>query len=43
VKEVKDLQVVEMLDTIRRMIIAKFEFRNKIAMKMEGKIIPTII
>jgi hypothetical protein len=42
VKEV-DLQVVEMLDTIRRMIIAKFELRNKIAMKMEGKIIPAII
>jgi hypothetical protein len=43
VKEVKDLQVVEMLDTIRRMIIAKFELRNKIAMNMKGKIIPTII
>jgi hypothetical protein len=42
VKEVKDLQVVDMLDTIRRMIIAKFELRNKIAMKIEGKIIPTI-
>ena len=31
VKEVKDLQIVEMLDTIRRMIIAKFELRSKIA------------
>jgi len=42
VKEVKDLQIVEMHDNIRRMIIAKFELRSKIAESMEGKIIPSI-
>ena len=42
VKEVKDLQIVEMHDNIRRMIIAKFELRRKIAESMEGKIIPSI-
>ena len=36
----KDLQIVEMHDNIRRMIIAKFELRSKIAESMEGKIIP---
>jgi hypothetical protein len=43
VKEVKDLQIVEMHDTIRKMIIDKFELRNKIAISMEGKIIPSIL
>ena len=38
----KDLQIVEMHDNIRRMIIAKFELRSKIAESMEGKIIPSI-
>jgi hypothetical protein len=43
VKKVKDLQIVELHDTIRQMIIAKFELRRKTAMSMEGKIIPSII
>ncbi|XP_039828682.1 uncharacterized protein LOC120690177 isoform X5 [Panicum virgatum] len=40
--KVKDLQIVEMHDNIRRMIIAKFELRSKIAESIEGKIIPSI-
>ncbi|CAN6301543.1 unnamed protein product [Urochloa humidicola] len=43
VKGVKDLQVVEAHDTIRQMIIAKFELRHKIAKSMKGKIIPAIV
>ena len=42
VKEVKDLQIVEMHDNIRRMIIAKFELRSKIVESIECKIIPSI-
>lgn len=42
VNKVKDLQIVEMHDKIRQMIIKKFVLRRKIAMSMEGRIIPSI-
>ena len=40
VRKVKDLQILKMHDMIRQMIISKFEARRKIAMSMEGSIIP---
>ena len=40
VRKTKDLQILEMHDMIRQMIISKFEARRKIAMSMEGNIIP---
>ena len=42
VKNVKDLQIVEMHDKIRQMIITKFELRKKIAISMKGTIIPAV-
>jgi len=39
-RKVKDLQILKMHDMIRQMIISKFEARRKIAMSMEGSIIP---
>jgi hypothetical protein len=43
VSNTKDYQIVDMLDKIRQMIIEKFVLRGKIAAKMSGKTIPTII
>jgi hypothetical protein len=42
VRRCKDLHILEMHDTIRQMIISKFEERRKIAMSLEGSIIPDI-
>jgi hypothetical protein len=42
VRKCKDLQILEMHDMIRQMIISKFEVRRKIAMSMEGNITPDI-
>jgi len=42
VRKTKDLQILEMHDMIRQMIISKFEARRKIAMSIEGSIIPDI-
>ncbi|WVZ83420.1 hypothetical protein U9M48_030569 [Paspalum notatum var. saurae] len=42
VRKLKDLQIVDMHEKIRQMIIKKFELRRKIAMSMEGRIIPSI-
>uniref|UniRef100_A0A0A9FIC4 MULE transposase domain-containing protein n=1 Tax=Arundo donax TaxID=35708 RepID=A0A0A9FIC4_ARUDO len=42
VMKTKDLQIVNMHDKIRHMIIFKFDLRGRIARKMEGKIIPSI-
>jgi hypothetical protein len=42
VKNVKVLQIVEMHDKIRQMIITKFHLRKKIAMSMKGTIIPAV-
>jgi len=42
VRKCKDLQILEMHDIIRQMIITKFEERRKIAMSMGGNIIPNI-
>jgi hypothetical protein len=42
VRKVKDLQILKMHDMIRQMIISKCEVRRKIAMSMEGNIIPNI-
>uniref|UniRef100_A0A0A9D9J3 SWIM-type domain-containing protein n=1 Tax=Arundo donax TaxID=35708 RepID=A0A0A9D9J3_ARUDO len=42
VMKMKDLQIVDMHDKIRQMIISMFVLRGRIARKMEGKIIPSI-
>ncbi|WVZ83390.1 hypothetical protein U9M48_030548 [Paspalum notatum var. saurae] len=42
VHKLKDLNIVDMHEKIRQMIIKKFELRRKIAMSMEGRIIPSI-
>lgn len=42
VSKTKDLQIVDMHEKIRHMIVAKFDLRAKIARNMEGKIIPAI-
>jgi hypothetical protein len=39
VRKCKDLQILEMHDMIRQMIISKFEARRKIAMSIEASII----
>lgn len=43
VSKQKDQQIVDMFDTIRRMIIVKFDLRRKIGEKMRGIIISKII
>jgi hypothetical protein len=43
VSKTKEMQIVDMHDKIRQMIITKFQMRSKIASKMEGRIIPNII
>jgi hypothetical protein len=42
VSKTKDMQVVDMLENIRKMILTKFNERSRIARKMEGRIIPSI-
>jgi hypothetical protein len=42
VLKTKDIQVVDMLKNIRKMIVTKFDERSRIARKMEGGIIPSI-
>ncbi|XP_015694589.2 uncharacterized protein LOC102719505 [Oryza brachyantha] len=39
----KDLQIMEMHERIRKMIVTKFEVRGNLARKMDGRIIPEII
>jgi hypothetical protein len=41
-RKCKDLQILEMHDMIRQMIISKFKVRRKIIMSMEGSMIPDI-
>ncbi|EEE62772.1 hypothetical protein OsJ_17575 [Oryza sativa Japonica Group] len=41
-EECKDRQIVDLLDTIRKMIISKFVSRANLASKMDEKIIPSI-
>jgi hypothetical protein len=43
VRKCKDLQILEMHDMIRQLIISTFDKRRKNAMSMEGNIIPCII
>ncbi|XP_062179417.1 uncharacterized protein LOC133884028 [Phragmites australis] len=42
VSKTKDMQIVDMHDKIRQMIITKFHLRGKIGSNMEGRIIPAI-
>nr|AAV25284.1 hypothetical protein [Oryza sativa Japonica Group] len=42
ISKIKDRQIVDLLDTIRKMIISKFVSRANLASKMDEKIIPSI-
>jgi hypothetical protein len=43
IAKTKDMQIVDMHDKIRQMILTKFQMRNNIDMKMDGRIISQIV
>jgi hypothetical protein len=43
VSKTKDMQVVDMLENIRKNILTKFDVRSRVARKMDGRIIPSVI
>nr|XP_015618322.1 uncharacterized protein LOC107278682 [Oryza sativa Japonica Group] len=42
IKDLKDVQIVDMIDKIRQKIVSKFCHRAEIASKMEGVILPSV-
>lgn len=39
----KEMQIIEMIDKIREMIVTKFDVRRRIGNQMEGRMIPSIV